>query len=272
MMDSSVLLPDPDAPTIDTVSRAFNAKSISDKISSVPVESLTALKTCSTAIIESDMKFPLIRRHFSLLVLTALFAGPSFAQSAQTTRPPASILVVGDSLSAEYGLQRGEGWVALMQARLEQEKIPARVVNASISGDTTSGGRSRLPALLAQHKPTLLIIELGGNDALRGLPLAMSQENLQSMASAGKAAGAKVLLLGMQMPPNYGKAYAKQFAEMFNQVAKAQQAALVPFLLKGVADGPDALKLFQADRIHPLATAHPTILNNVWPAVSKLLK
>ncbi len=180
--------------------------------------------------------------------------------------------MLGDSLSAEYGLQRGEGWVALMQTRLDQEKIPAHVVNASISGDTTSGGRSRLAALLKQHQPTLLIIELGGNDALRGLPLNMSQDNLEAMSSAAKAAGAKVLLLGMQMPPNYGQAYAKQFAEMFSAVAKSQQAVLVPFLLKGIADVPDSLKLFQADRIHPVAAAHPTILNNVWPAVKKLLK
>jgi acyl-CoA thioesterase-1 len=218
------------------------------------------------------MKFPLIRRHFSLLVLTALFAGPSLAQSNKAPKRPAIILVLGDSLSAEYGLQRGEGWVALMQTRLEQGKIPAHVVNASISGDTTSGGRSRLAALLAQHKPTLVIIELGGNDALRGLPLTMSQDNLQAMAIAAKDAGAKVLLLGMQMPPNYGQAYAKQFADMFSQVAKDQQAALVPFLLKGVADVPDALKLFQADRIHPVAAAHPSILKNVWPTLIKLLK
>jgi acyl-CoA thioesterase-1 len=202
-------------------------------------------------------------------VLTTLIAGPSLAQS---NKAAGTILVVGDSLSAEYGLQRGEGWVALMQARLEREKIPAHVINASISGDTTSGGRSRLAALLIKHKPTLLIIELGGNDALRGLPLAMSQNNLQAMATAAKATGAKVLLLGMQMPPNYGQTYAKQFADMFSQVAKEQQAALIPFLLKGVADVPDSLKLFQADRIHPVAAAHPTILNNVWPEVTKLLR
>lgn len=214
----------------------------------------------------------MIRRHFSLLVLTALFAGPSLAQSSKPATHPNTILVLGDSLSAEYGLQRGEGWVALMQTRLDQEKIPVHVVNASISGDTTSGGRSRLAALLKQHQPTLLIIELGGNDALRGLPLNMSQDNLEAMSSAAKAAGAKVLLLGMQMPPNYGQAYAKQFAEMFSAVAKSQQSVLVPFLLKGVADVPDSLKLFQADRIHPVAAAHPTILNNVWPAVKKLLK
>jgi acyl-CoA thioesterase-1 len=240
-------------------------------MSSVPVESLTALKTCSTEIIESDMKSPLLRRHFSLLGLTAIFAGPCLAQAAQTGAPPVTIVVVGDSLSAEYGLQRGQGWVALLQARLQQEKIQAQVVNASISGDTTSGGRSRLPALLAQHKPAIVVLELGGNDALRGLPLAMTQSNLQAMVTASKAASAKVLLLGMQLPPNYGQSYGRQFAEMFGVVAKSSQAALVPFLLKGVADGPDALQLFQADRIHPLAVAHPRILNNVWPALKKLL-
>jgi acyl-CoA thioesterase-1 len=215
------------------------------------------------------MKFPLLRRHFSLLVLTALVTGAS-AAPAQTAHS-ATVLVLGDSLSAEYGLQRGQGWVALMQVRLAQEKIPAQVINASISGDTTSGGRSRLPALLAQHKPTLVIVELGGNDALRGLPLAMTQDNLQTMVAAAKAAGARVLLVGMQVPPNYGQSYGKQFADSFSRVAKAQQVALVPFLLKGIADGPDALKMFQADRIHPVAAAHPVILDTLWPAVKKLL-
>lgn len=216
------------------------------------------------------MKLPLLRRHFSLLVLTALFAGPSWALPSAAPGTP-TILVLGDSLSAEYGLQRGQGWVALMQARLAQQKIAAQVVNASISGDTTSGGRSRLPALLAQHKPGVVIVELGGNDALRGLPLAMTQDNLQAMVTAAKAAGAKVLLVGMQVPPNYGQSYGKQFADSFSQVAKVQQVALVPFLLKGIADGPDALKMFQADRIHPVAAAHPMILDTLWPAVKKLL-
>ncbi len=213
------------------------------------------------------MKFPLLRRHFSLLVLTALVAGPSGSHA----RSEATILVLGDSLSAEYGLQRGQGWVALLQTRLAQEKIPAQVINASISGDTTAGGRSRLPALLAQHKPTLVIVELGGNDALRGLPLAMTQDNLQAMVAAAKAAGAKVLLVGMQLPPNYGQSYTKQFSDSFSQVAKTQRVALVPFMLKGIADGPDALKMFQADRIHPVAAAHPMILDTLWPSVKKLL-
>ncbi len=189
----------------------------------------------------------------------------------QTAAP--LLLVVGDSLSAEYGLARGSGWVALLEQRLAREKINARVVNASISGDTTSGGRSRLPSLLTQHKPALVILELGGNDALRGLPLAMTQDNLGAMARASKAAGAKVLVAGMQMPPNYGRKYAEDFASMFASVAKAESAALVPFLLKGVADIADSEeKMFQTDRIHPNAAAHPIILGNVWPVLLPLMR
>jgi acyl-CoA thioesterase I len=222
---------------------------------------------------ESDMKFSLVRRHCSVLVLTTFVAGTcgTLAQAAQASPAP-TILVVGDSLSAEYGLQRGQGWVALLQARLQSEKSNATVVNAGISGDTTAGGRSRLPALLTQHKPAVVVIELGGNDALRGLPLSMTRDNLQAMANAAKAAHAQVLLLGMQVPPNYGQAYGREFADAFSQVAAKSDAALVPFFLKGVADGPDATKLFQADRIHPVAAAHPTLLNNVWPSLKKLMR
>jgi acyl-CoA thioesterase-1 len=185
---------------------------------------------------------------------------------------PKTILVLGDSLSAEYGLPRGSGWVALLQKRLAAEKIPATVQNASISGETTSGGRSRLAALLAADKPGIVILELGANDALRGLPLAMTRDNLNQMTQAAQKAGAKVLLLGMQVPPNYGSDYANHFAATFGQVARANKAALVPFLLKGVADVPNAAQLFQSDRIHPIAAAHPTLLNNVWPELKKLLK
>ena len=195
---------------------------------------------------------------------------PAQAAAPAGKRTP-TLLVVGDSLSAEYGLKRGSGWVALMEQQLAREKVTAKVVNASISGDTTSGGRSRLPALLAQHQPTLVIIELGGNDALRGLPLQMTQDNLQAMTQAAQATGAKVLLLGMEVPPNYGQDYTRQFAATFAKVAKANKAALVPFLLKGVADGPDAARMFQNDRIHPVEAAHPRILNNVWPTVKKLI-
>lgn len=180
--------------------------------------------------------------------------------------------MLGDSLSAEYGLARGTGWVALMEQRLAREKIAAKVINASISGDTTSGGRARLGALLAQHRPTVVVIELGANDALRGLPLQMTQDNLLGMVQAVQASGAKALLVGMQMPPNYGEDYAKRFANTYTAAARIAKVPLVPFFLKGVADVPDALRLFQNDRIHPTAAAHPTMLNNVWPAVLKLLK
>ena len=182
------------------------------------------------------------------------------------------ILVVGDSLSAEYGLERGSGWVSLLEKRIAQEKLPATVVNASISGDTSSGGRSRLAALLKQHQPTHVILELGGNDALRGLPLTMTQDNLSEMTHAAKASGAQVLIVGMQVPPNYGRKYSDDFAALFASVAKKEGAQLVPFMLKGVADAPQAEKLFQADRIHPRAEAHPTILANVWPVLKPMLR
>jgi len=203
--------------------------------------------------------------------MAALCALPAGAQGSQPTAAQ-TILVLGDSLSAEYGLARGTGWVALLQARLAAQKVRATVVNASVSGDTTSGGRARLAALLQQHQPSLVVIELGGNDALRGLPLKNTQENLAWMTKAAQQAGAKVLLLGMQVPPNYGRAYAEQFAQIFATVAQQQQAALVPFFLKGIADQTDATALFQADRIHPRAEAHPQMLDNVWPALRKLLR
>ena len=212
----------------------------------------------------------MIRRHFirSALALAGAGAcGPS-AWAAE----PRTIVVLGDSLSAEYGIARGSGWVALLDKKLAAEKIAATVVNASISGDTTAGGRSRLPALLRSRQPDIVVIELGGNDALRGLSLDMTEANLAAMAAAAQQAGARVLLAGMQMPPNYGAEYGRRFEQLYVKVAKAQDTALVPFLLKGVADQPDALRLFQPDRIHPKAEAHPTILANVWPELQKLLR
>jgi acyl-CoA thioesterase I len=204
----------------------------------------------------------------SALLAAAALAAPAASRAAG---PSPLVLVVGDSLSAEYGIARGSGWVALLERRLQRDKVAARVLNASISGDTTSGGRSRLPALLAQHKPAVVIIELGGNDALRGLPLTMTRDNLLAMTRAAKAAGARVLIAGMQVPPNYGRRYGDDFAALFAQVAQAEGVALVPFLLAGVADGPNAEKLFQPDRIHPLAEAHPRMLDNVWPVLQPLL-
>ena len=163
--------------------------------------------------------------------------------------------------------------MALLEKRLAAEKIDARVVNASISGETTSGGRSRIAALLKEHRPTHVVLELGGNDALRGLPLAMTQANLTEMARASKAAGAKVVVAGMQLPPNYGRRYSEDFAALFATVAKAEGAALVPFFLKGVGDVPNAVEVyFQPDRIHPNEKAQPLMLDNVWGALRPLLK
>jgi len=227
--------------------------------------------------------------HCSALALGGLLAAGTTAR-AQGSRPASgaagaasgtpragaasgrTLLVLGDSLSAEYGLARGQGWVALLEKRLARDRIDYRVVNASISGETTSGGRSRLAALLREHRPQVLVIELGGNDALRGLPLAMTEANLAEMVRQGKAAGARVLLAGMAVPPNYGRSYGEAFTALFAKVARAETTALVPFLLAGVADGPDAEAMFQADRIHPKAEAHPRILETVWPALRPLLR
>ena len=205
----------------------------------------------------------------------ATLGAPAWAQAEARARakPPArTILVVGDSLSAEYGLRRGSGWVALLEARLVQRRIAATLVNASISGDTTSGGRSRLPSLLAQHLPAIVILELGANDALRGLALDMTRANLAAMVQAAKAAGARVVVVGMQVPPNYGRTYSAEFAGLFALVAKAEGTALVPFLLDGIANGPQADSMFQADRIHPGEAAHALMLDNVWRALEPLLR
>jgi len=179
------------------------------------------------------------------------------------------VLVVGDSLSAEYGIARGAGWVALLEQKLKSERIEARIVNASISGETTSGGRARLPALLGQHKPDIVVIELGANDGLRGLPVPAAEANLRAMIAASQAQKARVLLVGMRMPPNYGRAYTERFFNMYKSVSTSTRSALVPFMLEGVAEKP---ALFQQDRMHPTAQAHPIILNNIWPQFADLIK
>ena len=181
------------------------------------------------------------------------------------------IVILGDSISAEYGVKRGTGWVSLLTQRLAQQKIPATVTNASISGDTTSGGRTRLPSLLRRHAPTILVIELGANDALRGLPLASTRANIDAMIQMAQAIGAKVLLLGMQVPPNYGARYTADFADLFVQASLAHKTALVPFLLTGIADSPNSAALFQADRIHPNELAQPIMLDNAWPSLIRLM-
>ena len=210
------------------------------------------------------------RRHFIAGSLILSAGGASRAQAPSPAQH--RILVVGDSLSAEYGLARGTGWVALLEQRLARDRIAAEVRNASISGDTTSGGRARLAPLLTSFKPTHVVLELGGNDALRGLPLQGTADNLRAMTRAAQEANAKVLLVGMQVPPNYGGDYGRRFAALFGEVATERKAALVPFLLKGVADGPDAANLFQPDRIHPREQAQAMMLDNVWPELRKLLR
>ncbi|WXL23980.1 arylesterase [Ectopseudomonas mendocina] len=179
-----------------------------------------------------------------------------------------TVLVVGDSISAAFGLDTEDGWVALLQERLKTEGFDHQVVNASISGDTSSGGAARLPALLAEHKPQWVIVELGGNDGLRGQSLTQLQQNLADMAEKSKAIGAKVLLLGMKLPPNYGQRYTTAFAAVYPAVAEATGSALVPFVLEGSAGVPG---MTQADGIHPTAEAQPILLANVWPALKGLL-
>ena len=182
------------------------------------------------------------------------------------------ILVIGDSLSAEYGLPKGTGWVNLMEDQLSRSKSPWSIFNASISGETSSGGLSRLPNLLAQKKPGLVIIELGANDALRGLPVNQTEANLRKMVQMSKHSGAKVLLCGIQIPSNYGQTYTAQFKNLYPQIANQEGVELMPFFLEGVATKPE---LFQADRLHPNVDAQSIIFKNVWGSMapySNLLK
>lgn len=180
-----------------------------------------------------------------------------------------TILVWGDSLSAGYGLKSGEAWPTLLQTRLKDEGFRHTVVNASVSGETSAGGRSRLPAALEQHKPSIVILELGANDGLRGLRPQLMAENLTAMIDAARAAGSQVLLVGMHMPPNYGAAYTRRFAQTFTDVAQAREVPLVPFLLDGFADQPE---LFLSDGIHPTAEAQPRVLDTVWQGLQPLLR
>jgi acyl-CoA thioesterase-1 len=204
---------------------------------------------------ENPMRTWLIGTALSLLLWgPAAFAG--------------TVLVVGDSISAAFGLDTREGWVALLEKRLAEEGFAHQVVNASISGDTSAGGAARLPALLTEHQPELVIIELGGNDGLRGQPPAQLQQNLAAMVQQSQKVGAKVLILGMQLPPNYGLRYTTAFADVFPKVANETGSALVPFVLEGVGGVPS---LMQNDGIHPTAEAQPKLLENVWPSLKPLL-
>jgi acyl-CoA thioesterase-1 len=205
----------------------------------------------------------LIAAWLRIALLAAVFAAGTASGKSSV------ILIVGDSLSAEYGLRRDTGWVRLLSDRLAKEARQYSVVNASISGETTSGGRTRLPQLLQQHRPSVVVIQLGANDGLRGLPLAAMRENLVVMVRESRASGARVLLVGMRIPPNYGRDYSERFAAVYEQVADGERVARVPFLLDGFADD---LDYFQADRIHPVEKAQPKMLDAVWRQLAPLLR
>ncbi|WP_245543249.1 arylesterase [Oceanospirillum maris] len=178
------------------------------------------------------------------------------------------LLVLGDSISAGYGLSQGQGWVTLLKKRLVQQGYDYQVVNASISGETTQGGLTRLPELLRQHQPDLVLIELGGNDGLRGLPLTLMRNNLSRMIDLSQKAGTQPLLLGIQLPPNYGRRYTAAFSAIYPELAEEKQVPFVPFILEKIALYPE---LMQADGIHPKAQAQPQLLNNIWPSLNPLL-
>lgn len=214
------------------------------------------------------MNFLKVKNLILKLITSACFTWMALLSTSTYAASP-KILILGDSLSAEYGLKRNTGWVHLLERRLNEEKLSWQIVNASISGETTAGGKTRLAPLLAQHQPRVVVIELGANDALRGLSLSMTENNLKEMVQRSQQIGAKVLILGMRIPPNYGLDYTEKFFRVFGKVAQESNVPLVPFFLEGVAQRPE---LFQEDRIHPNAAAQSIMLNNVWPKLKPLLQ
>jgi len=204
---------------------------------------------------------------FAALSLAANAANADAAEAPAAQGKP-TIVVLGDSLSAEYGLPRDTGWVNLLRERLAKERFDYSVANSSISGDTTSGGRARLPAVLNRLKPAVVVVELGANDALRGVPLASTEANLRTIVEQSQAAHAKVLLIGMYVPPNYGPDYSQKFHGVYEELSKEKKVPLVPFLLAGIENKP---AMFQADQIHPTVQAQPLLLDNVWPNLKPLL-
>ena len=196
--------------------------------------------------------------------LSAALALMCMAQNATA----GTILIVGDSISAAFGLDTRLGWVSLLEQRLRQQGYDDQVINASVSGDTSAGGLARLPALLAEHKPDVVIVELGGNDGLRGQLPAQLKQNLAGMIDQSLEAGAKVLLLGMQLPPNYGARYTTAFARVYSELGEEKKVELLPFFLEGIGGHPE---LMQADGIHPAVGAQGRLLDNVWPVLKPLL-
>ena len=208
-----------------------------------------------------------MKRLVSAFVLSAVAVVVSNAM-ASTPAPSRTILVFGDSISAGFGIRVEQGWVSLLQRKLESQGYGYRVVNASASGETTAGGLARLPRALAVQKPVIVILELGGNDGLRALPVVQMRSNLMRMVTLSNAAGAKVLLVGMRMPPNYGPVYTQQFHAVYDDVSKYFRIPLVPFLLNDVALNGN---LMQADGLHPNVEGQPKLLENIWPQLAKML-
>jgi acyl-CoA thioesterase-1 len=210
------------------------------------------------------ISFPRFLRRAALGLAALLFGVTGVPAFAERT-----VMVFGDSLSAAYGLATSQGWVSLLGERIARERLDWRVVNASISGETTAGGLRRLPEDLKRHRPSLVVIALGANDGLRGQPVAAARTNLETMIRLVRASHAEPVLVGLMIPPNYGIEYAREFRELYPRLAKQARVPLVPFLLDGVAQDRE---LFQADQLHPTATAQPLILGNVWPVIVPLLK
>lgn len=206
---------------------------------------------------------------YAALLLT--LAAAAFAEDSPSagSSPPPKILIFGDSLSAAYGIGEDEGWVTLLAERLAQEDSELEVVNGSVSGETTTGGRARLPSLLARYNPAFVLIELGGNDGLRGLPLSLMRENLTDMIQLSQTSGATVMIAGMQIPPNYGPRYTEPFFAQYAELAEEFDLYLIPFLIDGIPQQPE---LMQADGIHPKAEAQSMILDNFWPVLLEALQ
>ena len=206
---------------------------------------------------------------FAVLWISILWISLALSPARVAAATTGDILILGDSISAGYGLPREQGWVTLLQKRLQQQGVNRTVINASISGETTEGGRNRLPALLEKYHPAIVVLELGGNDGLRGFQIERLRGNLNDMMHSAQTSGAKVLLLGMKIPPNYGLRYTSDFYASFTGAAQKFNAPLVPFFLEGVAAHPE---LVQADGIHPTVEAQPRLLENIWPYLKPLLR
>jgi acyl-CoA thioesterase-1 len=207
------------------------------------------------------------KRSFVFALLIAIAPAWSYGNTARNDSP--TILVLGDSVSAGYGLASNEGWVALLQSRLKAQGYGYRVINASVSGETTTGGLARLPRALSVHRPKIVIVELGGNDGLRALPLETSRQNLERIIQASQSSGAKVLLLGMKIPPNYGPRYSQGFEQLFSDLARRYRLPFEPFFLEKIALAPG---MMQSDGLHPTAKAQPVMLDTVWPVLKPMLR